>query len=73
MVNGEMIAVAAGLAIGLAGIGTGLAQKDIGASAVGAVSENPKVFGRVITFLVIPETIVLFGFLIAYLLMGKIG
>ena len=73
MVSGEMIGIGAGLAIGLAGIGTALAQKDIGAAAVGAVSENPKMFGRAMVFLVIPETIVLFGFLIAYLLMGKLG
>ena len=29
------IAIGAGLAVGLAGLGTGMAQKDIGAAAVG--------------------------------------
>ena len=35
-----LIAVGAGIAVGLAGIGTGMAQKDIGAAAVGAITEE---------------------------------
>ncbi len=65
------IAIAAGIAIGLAAIGTGWAEKDIGSAAVGAVAENEKMFGKAMIFTVIPETIIIFGFLIAFLLMGK--
>jgi len=61
-------AIGAGLAIGLAGIGTGLAQSRIGPAAIGAVAENPKVTGTVFLFLVIPETIVILGFVVAFLL-----
>ena len=61
----------AGLAVGLTGIGAALAEKDIGAAAVGAVAENEKLMGKALIFIVIPETIVLFGFVIAFLLMGK--
>lgn len=68
-----MIAVGAGIAIGLAGIGTGFAQKDIGAAAVGATAENEKMFGRGLIYMVIPETIVLFGLVIAFMLMQKMG
>ena len=65
------IAIAAGIAIGLAAIGTGWAEKDIGSAAVGALAENEKIFGKAMILTVIPETIIIFGFLIAFLLMGK--
>ena len=61
------IAIGAGLAVGLAGMGTGLAQKDIGAAAVGAITEDPKMLGKALMFMVLPETIVIFGLVIAIL------
>jgi V/A-type H+/Na+-transporting ATPase subunit K len=67
------IAIGAGLAIGLAGLATGIAMKDIGSAAVGAVAENPANLGRAIVFIAIPETIVIFGLLIAFTLAGAIG
>ena len=60
-----MIAIGAGLAVGLAGLGSGLAEKDIGAAAVGAITENPSLFGRAMIFTVLPETVVIFGLVIA--------
>ena len=60
-----MIAIGAGLAVGLAGLGSGLGEKDIGAAAVGAITENPSLFGRARIFTVLPETIVIFGLVIA--------
>jgi len=67
-----LIAIGAGIAIAGAGIGTALAQKEIGAAAVGAAAENDKMYGKGLVYMVIPETIVIFGFAIAYLLMSKI-
>lgn len=67
------VAIGAGLAIGLAGLATGLAQKDIGAAAIGAVAENPANLGRAIVFVAIPETIVIFGLLIAFQLAGGLA
>ena len=60
-----LIAIGAGLAVGLAGLGAGLGEKDIGAAAVGAITENPSLFGRAMIFTVLPETIVIFGLVIA--------
>ena len=60
-----LIAIGAGLAVGLAGLGSGIAEKDIGAAAVGAITENPSLFGRAMIFTVLPETIVIFGLVIA--------
>lgn len=60
-----MIAIGAGLAVGLAGIGAGLGEKDTGAAAVGAITENEAIFGKAMIFMVLPETIVIFGLVIA--------
>ena len=60
-----MIAIGAGLAVGLAGLGSGLGEKDIGTAAVGAITQNPSLFGRAMIFTVLPETIVIFGLVIA--------
>lgn len=67
-----MLAIGAGIAIAGGAVGTGLAQKDIGTAAVGAVAEDPKMFGKSLIFLVIPETLVIFGFVIAFMLYAKI-
>ncbi len=66
------IAIGAGLAIGLTGLATGLAQRDIGAAAVGATAENESFLGQSLIYVAIPETIVIFGLLIAFQLVGKI-
>lgn len=60
-----LIAIGAGLAVGLAGLGSGLAEKDIGAAAVGAITEDGSLFGKGMIFTVLPETIVIFGLVIA--------
>ena len=63
-------AIGAGIAIGAAAIGAGIGQKESLAAAIGAVSENPKNMGRAIIFAVLPETILIFGFVVAFLIMG---
>lgn len=67
------IAIGAGLAVGLAGLGTGIAQSNIGAAAVGATAEDAGFLGRSLIYVAIPETIVIFGLLIAFQLVGKIA
>ncbi len=66
-----MIPIGAALAIGLTAIAAGIAEKQIGAAAVGAIAENEKTFGKVLILTVIPETLVIFGLVIAILLIGK--
>jgi V/A-type H+-transporting ATPase subunit K len=68
MAEPGLIAIGAGIAVGLAGLGSGLAEKDIGAAAIGAIAENEKLFGKGLILTVIPETIVIFGMVIAILL-----
>lgn len=63
--------IGAGVAIGVAGLGTGIAQSQTGAAAVGATAEDPKMFIRGIILMAIPETVVILGFVVAFLLIGK--
>ncbi|MEM4729383.1 MAG: hypothetical protein QXH42_06460 [Thermoplasmata archaeon] len=71
-IGSGLVALAAGIAIAGTGIAAAWAQKEIGAAGVGATAENDKMFVRGIVYMVVPETIVLFGFAIAYMLMGKV-
>lgn len=65
-----LAALGAGLAVGLSAIATGIAQSRIGSAGVGALAEKPELSGIVIILLAIPETMVLLGFVIAYLIIG---
>lgn len=60
-------AIGAALAVGLTGIGAAIAEKDIGSAAVGAMAENESLFGKGLILTVIPETIVIFGLVVALL------
>lgn len=61
-------AIGAGLAVGLSGVGTGIGEMGIGAAAVGATAEDRGMFGLALLFTVLPETVVIFGLVIALLL-----
>ncbi|MFB6204718.1 MAG: hypothetical protein ABEJ75_03660 [Candidatus Nanohaloarchaea archaeon] len=67
-----LAAVGAGLAIGLSALGTGLAQAKIGSAGVGALAEDDSLFGQVLIMTVIPETMVIFGLVVALVLAGFI-
>ena len=71
-VGNGLLGIGAGLAIGLGAIGTGLAQQQIIAAVLGAIAEDPKMFGKGLFFIVLPETLVIFGMVIAFMLMGRI-
>ncbi|HXH14010.1 MAG TPA: ATPase [Alphaproteobacteria bacterium] len=63
-----LIAIGAALAVGLAALGTGLAQSKIGAAGAGALSEKPELFGQILVMLALPETLVILGFAVAAML-----
>lgn len=67
-----LVAMAAALTVLGTGIATAWAEKVIGAASVGAIAEKPELFGRVLPLVVIPETIVIFGLVIAFLLLGRL-
>ena len=53
---------AAALAVGLAAVGTGYAQRGIGAAAVGAVAEDDDMFVPGLIFTALPETLIIIAF-----------
>ncbi len=65
-----LIAIGSGIAIGLSAIAAAMAESTIGAAAVGAMAEKEELFGRGLLLTVIPETLVLFGLLVAILILN---
>ena len=68
-----LIALGAGLAVGLAALATGDAQARIGAAAMGAVAEKPELIGRAILLVAIPETLVILGFAVSAMIILLLG
>ena len=66
-------AIGAGIALAGAALGTGRAQAAIGAGGTGALAEKPELFTNVLILVALPETVVVFGFVIAILIMGMVG
>ena len=62
------LAIGAGIAMGLAGVGAALALGTASSAAIGAIAERPEVFGRTIIFIAFIEGIGVFGFVIAFML-----
>ena len=65
-----LVAFAAALAVGIPALATAWAQSRIGAAGAGALAEKPELSGTVIILVAIPETMVLLGFVIAYLIIS---
>ena len=68
-----MAAIAVSIIMAVTGLATGWAESKIGGAVVGAMAEKPELFGKGLIIMVLPETILIIGFAIAFLLMGKIG
>jgi len=68
-----LVALAAAIAISLSAIAAALAEKAIGTAAIGAMAENENLFGKGLILTVIPETIVIFGLVVAIMIIGLAG
>lgn len=64
-----LIAIGAGLAIGLAALGSGIGQGISSAAGAGATAEDQSLLGKMMVFAALPETQAIYGFVIAILLM----
>ena len=65
-----LIAIGAALAVGIPALATGWSQSRIGAAMAGALAEKPDLAGNAIIMIAIPETMVVLGFVIAFLITG---
>ena len=68
-----LVAIGAGVAVGFAGLGSGLGQGIAAAGGVGAVAEDKGMFAQGLIFAVLAETQAIYGLLIAILLMLGAG
>jgi len=63
--------IGAALSTGLACVGAGHAVGSIGASAIGAVSEDPKILGKTLIFVGLGEGIAIYGLIISIMIFGR--
>ena len=64
--------LAAALAFAAAAIGAGIAISHVGSAAMGAIGEKPEIAGQALIFVALAEGIVVFGFITALMILGKI-
>ena len=67
-----ILGLSAALAVGASAIASAWAQSKIGSAAAGAIAEKPEVGGLMIVLEAIPETMIILGFVIAIMIVGKI-
>jgi len=72
-IEAAIAAIGAGAAIVGGAIATAMAQAAIGSSGMGLVAEKPDEFGKALLFMVLPETILIFSFVIAILILLGFG
>jgi len=68
-----LAAIGASIAVTGGAVGTALAQAAIGSAGMGLLAEKPETSGLVLLYLVIPETLVIFGFVVAILILLSAG
>ena len=64
--------IAAAVSFGLGALGAGIAISSVGAAAMGAVAEKPEIAGQALIFVALAEGLVVFGFIMGLLILGKI-
>ena len=64
--------IAGALAMGLSGIGAGLALASGVPAAIGATSEDPSAFGKALIFVALGEAVALYGLIVAMMIVLKV-
>lgn len=67
-----MAYIGAALSTGIAAIGGGIAVGAGAPAAIGALTEDPKSFGKALIFVALGEGIALYGMLISILILNKV-
>lgn len=74
--GGAMVAIGAGITMGMAALGGTLGQSKAAAAALEGIARNPGAAGKVTTPMILGlaliESLVLFAFVIAIMLVGKV-
>ena len=64
--------IAAALTTSFSCIGAGIAVSSAASAAIGALSENPEVFGKALIFVALAEGVALYGLLISIQILSKL-
>lgn len=64
--------IAAAIAFGFGALGAGIGISNVGAAAMGAISEKPEIAGQALIFIALAEGLVVFGFITALIILGRI-
>jgi len=76
MEGSGILALSAAIAIGLAALGGTLGQSKAAAAALEGIARNPEAQNKIMTPMILAlaliESLVIFGFVIAFLIQGKI-
>ncbi|MFH1306389.1 MAG: ATPase [Candidatus Micrarchaeota archaeon] len=67
------LAIAAGIAMAGGALATAWAQASIGSAIMGVVAERPEEMMKLLIYMALPELLVLLGFVVAYLMLDKVG
>jgi len=65
--------IAAALAVGISGIGSGKAVASSASAAIGALAEDESTFGKALVFVGMAEGIALYGMLVAFIIVSSLG
>ncbi len=72
-IGNSLIALAAAGAVVGGALGTAYVQSTVGSAAMGLLAERENAGSQVLILMALPETLVLLGFIIAFLIIGKIA
>jgi V/A-type H+-transporting ATPase subunit K len=64
--------IGAGIAAGLAALGSGLGLGTASAAAIGAIAEKPEMLGRTLLFVVLIEAIAIYGLAMFFIIYSRI-
>jgi len=64
--------LASAVAVGLGCLGAGFAVAYVGAAALGAISEKPEMTGKALIFVGLAEGIVIYGLIVAIMILGRV-
>ena len=64
--------IAAALAFGFGALGAGYGIANVGTAAMGAIGEKPEIAGQALIFIALAEGLVVFGFITALVILGRI-
>ncbi len=65
--------LAAALATGASALGAGIAVSAGSSAAIGATSEEPKMLAKALIFVAMGEGVALYGLILGFIILGKIG